>query len=67
MKVEFKGNKGEHSAVSRLLFVHCSYKTPTAAVPREGGPLILFQFIYTSFYGFKTRPFAVVRSGLAIT
>lgn len=22
MKVEFKGNKGEHSAVSRLLFVH---------------------------------------------
>lgn len=52
MKVEFKGNKGEHSAVSRLLFVHCSYKTSTAAVPREGGPLILFQFIYTSFYGF---------------
>lgn len=39
MKVEFKGNKGEHSAVSRLLFVHCSYKTSTAAVPREGGTI----------------------------
>lgn len=39
MKVEFKGNKGEHSAVSRLLFVHCSYKTSTAAVLREGGTI----------------------------